>query len=76
MAYISETPPNQPDYPWFFKCALNLGQEKPMLINSADMSHLSPFSHQSILADDRDPSLITSKLKCMIQTLQKISKTK
>ena len=37
---ISETPPNQPDYPWFFKCSLNLGQEKPMLIKTADMSHL------------------------------------
>ena len=38
-AYIPETPPNQPDYPWFLKCTLNLGQEKPMLINSADTSH-------------------------------------
>ena len=41
-AYISEMPPNQPDYPWFSKCPLNLGLEKHMLINSADMSHLPP----------------------------------
>ena len=41
-AYISETPPNQPDYPWFPKCTLNLGLEKPMLINSTDISHLPP----------------------------------
>ena len=33
--HISEAPPNQPDYPWFSKCTLNLGLEKPMLINSA-----------------------------------------
>ena len=37
-AYISETPPNQPDYPWFSKCPLNLGLEKHMLINSADVT--------------------------------------
>ena len=42
------TPPNQPDYPWFSKCTLKLGLEKPVLINSADMSHLTPFSHWSI----------------------------
>ena len=48
-AYISETPPNKPDYPCFSKCTLNLGLEKHMLISSADMSHLSPFSHWSIL---------------------------
>ena len=47
-AYISQTPANQPDYPCFFKCTLNIGQEKPMLINPADMSHLPPFSHGSI----------------------------
>ena len=40
--HISETPPNQPGYPWFSKCPLNLGLEKPILINSADMSHLPP----------------------------------
>ena len=28
--------PYQPHYPWFSKWALNLGLEKPMLINSAD----------------------------------------
>ena len=39
---ISETPPNQPDYPWFSKDTLNLGLEKPMFINSAHMSHLPP----------------------------------
>ena len=38
--YVSEMPPNQPDYPWFLKCILNLGQGKPMLINSAGMPHL------------------------------------
>ena len=43
-AYISETPPNQPDNQWFLKYTLNLGHEKPMLINSADMSHLPPFT--------------------------------
>ena len=48
-AHISETPPNQLDYLWFSKCPLNLGLEKPILINSADMSHLPPFSHWSIL---------------------------
>ena len=42
-----ETPPIQPDYPWFSKCTLNLGLEKAMLINSANMSHLPPFSHWS-----------------------------
>ena len=41
-AYISETPPNLPDYPWLLKYTLNLGQEKPMLINPTDMSHLPP----------------------------------
>ena len=41
-AYISETPPNQPVCPWFSKCALNLGLQRHMLINSADMSHYSP----------------------------------
>ena len=41
-SHISETPPNQPDYPWFSKCTLNLGLEKPMPINPADMSHLPP----------------------------------
>ena len=46
-AYISEMPPNQPDYPWFLKCTLNLGIEKAMLINSISMSHLPPFSHRS-----------------------------
>ena len=45
--YISETPPNQPDYPWFSKCKLNLVLEKHVFINSADMSHLPPFSHWS-----------------------------
>ena len=40
-AHISETPPNQPDYPWFSKCTFKLGLEKPMLINSTDMSHLT-----------------------------------
>ena len=48
-AHISETPANQLDYPWFSKCPLNLGLEKPILINSADMSHLPPFNHRSIL---------------------------
>ena len=46
--YISETSPNHPDYPWFSKCTLNLGLEKHMLINSADMSHLPLFSHWSV----------------------------
>ena len=41
-AYISETPSNQPDYPWFLKCILILGLEKPILINSHNMSHLPP----------------------------------
>ena len=44
-AYISETPSNQPDYPWCSKGTLNLGREKPMLINSADMSHLPPSAN-------------------------------
>ena len=48
-AHISEAAPNQLDYPWFFKSPLNLGLEKPILINSADMSHLTPFSHWSII---------------------------
>ena len=48
-AYISETPPNQPDYPWFSKCTLNLGLEKHMLINSADMSHFKQ-TNQNLLA--------------------------
>ena len=39
--YISKTPPNQPDYKWFSKCTLDLSPEKPMLINSADMSHIT-----------------------------------
>ena len=47
-AYISETPPNQPDYPWFSKCTLNFGLGEHMLINSTDMWHLPPFSHWSI----------------------------
>ena len=46
-AYIFEMPPDQTNYPWFLKRTLYLGQEKPMLINSSDMSHLSPFSHRS-----------------------------
>ena len=33
-ALISVTPPNQPDYPWFSKCTLNLSLEKHMLINT------------------------------------------
>ena len=42
-------PPNLPDYPGCLKYILNLGQEKPMLINSANMlQHLHPFSHWSI----------------------------
>ena len=41
-AYISGKPRNQPDYLWFSKCAMYLGLEKHMLINSADMSHLTP----------------------------------
>ena len=45
--HISETPPNQSDYPWFSKCTLNLNLVKPMLINSADISHLPSFSHWS-----------------------------
>ena len=45
--HISEMPPNQPDYPWFSKCTLNLGLEEPMLINFDDMSHLLLFSHLS-----------------------------
>ena len=48
-AHISKALPNQPDYPLFSKCTLNLGLENPVLINSIDMSHLSPFSHWSIL---------------------------
>ena len=46
--HISETRPNQLNYPWFSKCPLNLSLEKPILINSVDMSHLPPFSHWSI----------------------------
>ena len=47
--HISEMPPNQPDYPWFSKCTLNLGLEKPMLINFVVMSHLPLFSHYSTI---------------------------
>ena len=50
-AYFSETSHNHPDYPQFLKWTLNLGQEKPMLINSANMSNLSLFSHWSRLAN-------------------------
>ena len=32
--------PSQSDYPWFSKCTLKLGLEKPILINSADISYL------------------------------------
>ena len=42
-AYNSEKPSNQPDY----TCTLNLGLEKTMLIDSADMSHLPLISHWS-----------------------------
>ena len=38
--HISETHPNQLDYPWFSKCPLNMGLEKPLRINSAGMSNL------------------------------------
>ena len=55
--YISETSPNHPDYPWFSKCTLNLGLEKHMLINSADMSHLPP-SAIGLLVPLFRPSLI------------------
>ena len=46
-AHIPEMPPNQPDYPWFSKYTLNSGLDKPMLLNSTNMSHLLPFSHRS-----------------------------
>ena len=46
-----ETPSNQPVYPWFSKYILNLGLGNPMLINSADTSHLPLFSHWSIRFD-------------------------
>ena len=42
LAHISKMPHNQLDYSWFLKCLINLGLEKPLLINSADMSHLPP----------------------------------
>ena len=47
-AFISETSPNKPDYPWFSKCTLNFGLGEHMLINSANMWHLAPFSHWAI----------------------------
>ena len=42
--HISETHPNQLDYPWFSKCPLNMELEKPIRINFAGMSNLPPPS--------------------------------
>ena len=44
----------------FTTCTLNLGLEKPMLINSTNMSHLAPFSHWSI--NDKITAWVLTKI--------------